>query len=167
MWAFAEQNELFPFKTIEDVLEENRILKGEVQWLNDVITNNISEILNQMDDLRDQDSELEKDISLVRTELTEDITILTQHTSANISTAKAELAEDISSVRTELKEDIQIFAQHTSENISVVKTELEEDIDSVRRSLNVYISTVKSELKRDISSVEEDIEYVVPVGKSK
>ena len=155
MWAFAEQNELFPFKTIEDVLEENRILKGEVQWLNDVITNNISEILNQMDDLRDQDSELEKDISSVRTELTEDI-----------STAKAELAEDISSVRTELKEDIQIFAQHTSENISVVKTEVEEDIDSVRRSLNVYISTVKSELKRDISSVEEDIEYV-PVGKSK
>ena len=31
-------------RTVEDVLAENQELKAEVKWLNDVITNNISEL---------------------------------------------------------------------------------------------------------------------------
>ena len=33
----------------EDVLEENRELKAEIKWLNDVITNNISEIMKNLE----------------------------------------------------------------------------------------------------------------------
>ena len=60
MWKFAEQNGLFPFKTIGDVLEENQELKEEVRWLNDVITHNISEIMKQMDTLREKEEQQEQ-----------------------------------------------------------------------------------------------------------
>ena len=32
----------------EDVIQENEELKAEIKWLNDVITNNISEILDRL-----------------------------------------------------------------------------------------------------------------------
>ena len=157
MLGFAEQNGLFPFKTIDDVLEENQKLKEENKWMNDVITHNISEIMKQMDDIRDQHAEditeLGQDISSVRTELSEDITILTQQTSSNISAAKAELEEDISSVRTEITEDITILSQCTSANISAAKAELSENISSVRTELTEDIT----ELVEDISSVRTEI----------
>jgi len=44
LWEFIEAHELFEFRTVEDVLAENQELKAEVKWLNDVITNNISEL---------------------------------------------------------------------------------------------------------------------------
>ena len=45
---FAKQNPLFNFRGIDDVLEENQKLKEEVQWLNDVITTNISDLAEQI-----------------------------------------------------------------------------------------------------------------------
>jgi len=44
LWDFAQQNGLFTFRTVGDVLEENQKLKDEIKWLNDVITNNISKL---------------------------------------------------------------------------------------------------------------------------
>ena len=44
LWDFAQQNGLFTFRTVGDVLEENQELKDEIKWLNDVITNNISRL---------------------------------------------------------------------------------------------------------------------------
>ena len=38
------ESELFAFKTVEDVMEENVRLKSEVNWLNDIITKNITEL---------------------------------------------------------------------------------------------------------------------------
>ena len=73
LWDFADQNRTFPFKTIGDVLEENQRLKEEVQWLNDVITTNISEIYIQLDAMFSQHSE---DIASVRTNFAENITSL-------------------------------------------------------------------------------------------
>ena len=46
---FAENHELFPFKTIKDVLEENQRLKEEVECLNDVISSNVSDILEELE----------------------------------------------------------------------------------------------------------------------
>ena len=56
------------------MLEENQELKEEVHWLNDVITHNISEIMKQMDALREKEEQHDEDISSVRTEHAEDIT---------------------------------------------------------------------------------------------
>ena len=39
------------------MLEENQKLKEENKWMNDIITHNISEIMKQMDDIRDQHAE--------------------------------------------------------------------------------------------------------------
>ena len=44
LWTFMEENELFEFRTVDDVLEENQQLKEENKWLNDIITNNITEL---------------------------------------------------------------------------------------------------------------------------
>ena len=51
LWGFASGNDLFEFRTIEDVLRENDDLKEEVKWLNDVITNNITKIMAQLDEV--------------------------------------------------------------------------------------------------------------------
>ena len=34
--------------TIDDILEENARMRAEIKWLNDVITNNISELAAQV-----------------------------------------------------------------------------------------------------------------------
>ena len=51
LWTFAIEHEIFPFRTIEDVLNENQDLKEEKRkreeenrWLKDVIKNNITEL---------------------------------------------------------------------------------------------------------------------------
>ena len=62
LWQFASRNEEFLFRTIEDVLEENQKLKEQNQWLNDVITNNISNLNNQISELRQQDQQQDNKI---------------------------------------------------------------------------------------------------------
>ena len=51
------------------MLEENHKLKEELKWLNDVITNNISYLADQIESVRTKHSE---DITSVRSELGED-----------------------------------------------------------------------------------------------
>ena len=48
LWKFAENSDVLFFKTVEDVLEENSKFKKEIEWLNDVITKNISELQNHV-----------------------------------------------------------------------------------------------------------------------
>ena len=62
LWQFASRNEEFLFRTIEDVLEENQKLKEQNQWLNDVITNNISNLKDQISELRQQDQQQDNKI---------------------------------------------------------------------------------------------------------
>merc|ERR1712141_223632 len=60
LWNFAKNHEQFQFRTVEDVLEENLQLKAEIKWLNDVITNNISEIMKNLE-RQSEDIELLKE----------------------------------------------------------------------------------------------------------
>merc|ERR1712130_239871 len=43
------RDETFSFMTIDDILEENARMRAEIKWLNDVITNNISELAAQLE----------------------------------------------------------------------------------------------------------------------
>ena len=52
LWNFAINNDVFEFKTVEDVLEENQELKDEVRWLNDIIIHNITELKNSNVELK-------------------------------------------------------------------------------------------------------------------
>ena len=63
LWQFAFSNKEFIFRTIEDVLEENQKLKEQNEWLNDVITNNISNLNDQISELRQQDQQHRDQIS--------------------------------------------------------------------------------------------------------
>ena len=62
LWNFASNNDLFTFRTVGDVLDENQKLKDEVKWLNDVITNNISQIMNTLGEHAADISELETEM---------------------------------------------------------------------------------------------------------
>lgn len=62
LWEFAQQNELFTFRTVGDVLEENQQLKDEIKWLNDVITNNISKIVESVGQNSEDIAELRAEI---------------------------------------------------------------------------------------------------------
>ena len=75
LWTFLQEHDLFPFRTIGDVLEENQNLKDEVKWLNDVITHNITELSNQIAALSLHHEEdvnlLAEDIESVRNEVSD------------------------------------------------------------------------------------------------
>ena len=75
LWTFLQEHDVFPFRTIGDVLEENQDLKDEVKWLNDVITNNITELTNQIASLSSHHTEdvdlLAEDIESVRNEVSD------------------------------------------------------------------------------------------------
>ena len=55
---------------LDDVLEENHKLKEEIQWLNDVIKTNISDLAEQIASLKTEHSE---DIASVRTDVEKSI----------------------------------------------------------------------------------------------
>merc|ERR1711915_699062 len=63
LWKFAEQNDVFVFRTVGDVLEENQELKAEIKWLNDVITQNISDIIENLADVKEDLSEINDQMS--------------------------------------------------------------------------------------------------------
>ena len=44
LWNFALSSPEFKFKTIDEVLEENFQMREEIDWLNDIITKNITEL---------------------------------------------------------------------------------------------------------------------------
>jgi len=54
LFSFIKDHDEFPFRTLEDVLKENQDLKGEVAWLNDVITKNISELNKRLNDTNER-----------------------------------------------------------------------------------------------------------------
>ena len=119
LWDFTQQNRTFSFKTIGDALVEIQRLKEEVQWLNDVITTNISEIYVQLEAISNQHS---VDIEYVRTEHSEDI----ESVRSDLSDVRTEHSEDIKSVRKEHLEDIASVRADFAESI----TSLREDIVS-------------------------------------
>ena len=75
-FACVIANDIVPESNIvidcEDVLEENRELKAEIKWLNDVITNNISEIMKNLEKqsedvelLKEEDTNIKVNVGLL------------------------------------------------------------------------------------------------------
>merc|ERR1719370_2515838 len=77
LWDFAINSPEFPFKTIEDVLDENYKMRDEIEWLNEVITNNISELTEKLEreteDRRNYDNYIEDEINEVEDDIKNDI----------------------------------------------------------------------------------------------
>ena len=48
LWKFAQNTDEFKFKTVDEVLEENQQMKEEIDWLNDIITKNITELQGEL-----------------------------------------------------------------------------------------------------------------------
>ena len=137
LWTIISNNPTFEFKTIQDVLEENRRLKEENKWLNDVIKNNISEIMEQLAQQTDEIKDLrEKD----------------ENFNVSLGTLFDKQAEDILNVEGQ---------------IVGVKTELSEDITTNITSVTNNIVEVQTELTDDINEVISDISglVIVPIGK--
>merc|ERR1712025_139719 len=64
LWAIAtEEKDPMEFKNIDDIMEENAALKEEVRWLNDVITNNISELRSITDALSTKQIEISSNVT--------------------------------------------------------------------------------------------------------
>jgi len=68
LWTFAEQHDdVFQFRTVGDVLDENQELKAEIKWLNDVITQNISDIMENLSDVKEDLSEMSDQMAHMKT----------------------------------------------------------------------------------------------------
>jgi len=68
LWEFASNTPEFQFKTIDEILEENYEMRDEIEWLNEVITKNISDLQGRIDDEQTraiaQEQTLKDDISI-------------------------------------------------------------------------------------------------------
>jgi len=64
---FSNKSPEFIFKTVDEVLEENYEMRKEIEWLNEVITNNISEFNARLDketlERQENDSALTEDLA--------------------------------------------------------------------------------------------------------
>jgi len=64
---FSNTSPEFVFKTVDEVLEENYEMREEIEWLNEVITNNISELNARLDketlERQESDSALQKNVT--------------------------------------------------------------------------------------------------------
>ena len=56
----------FSFRTIDDILEENAAQKEQIRWLNNVITNNISELSSRIQENVEDIVLVSEDVSSVR-----------------------------------------------------------------------------------------------------
>merc|ERR1719228_274755 len=63
LWEITtNRDDVFSFMTIDDILEENTRQRAEIKWLNDVITNNITQLTARMNksDVRMDDSDKDR-----------------------------------------------------------------------------------------------------------
>ena len=51
LWLFSQENDLFMFRTVEDVLKENQKLKDDIRCLNDTLSNDIADLKNGLNQL--------------------------------------------------------------------------------------------------------------------
>ena len=51
LWLFSKGNDLFMFRTVEDVLKENQKLKDDIRCLNDTLSNDIADLKNGLSQL--------------------------------------------------------------------------------------------------------------------
>ena len=109
------------------MLEENQELKEEVRWLNDVITHNISEIMKQMDALREKEEQQEQ-LNLLQSEQID--SLISEH-DEDITSVRAQHAVDIASVRAEHDEDITSVRTEHTEDITSIRT----DMDNIKNDL--------------------------------
>merc|ERR1711962_856377 len=70
LWNFSKSSELFAFKTVEDIMEENVKLKNEVDWLNDIITKNITELQEKVSKQNHEINQHTQDITQHSQEIT-------------------------------------------------------------------------------------------------
>ena len=64
LWKFAQGSDLFAFRTVQDVLAENKELKDEIKYLNNVITQNITELQK---DIKQVDAKSDDNKGLIKT----------------------------------------------------------------------------------------------------
>jgi len=73
LFDFSNTSPEFMFKTVDEVLEENYEMRKEIEWLNEVITNNISELNERLDkeslERLESDSALQKNVTNLTDEL--------------------------------------------------------------------------------------------------
>merc|ERR1712055_1036042 len=90
--------ESFSFMTIEDILEENARQRAEIKWLNDVITNNITELIARVDQNDEERGALEEKIGFLESDTKNNISILT----TNLTTVEDTIEKEIGILTTNL-----------------------------------------------------------------
>merc|ERR1711915_641299 len=91
LWNFMYTHDEFPFRTIEDVLQENEDCKNENRWLNDIISNNISQLADLIEKLQQETTDNSASIE----SNSEDITALRQETTNNDNHISDQIAENL------------------------------------------------------------------------
>ena len=184
LWVYAKSKDLFEFKTVEDIMEENQALKAEVKWLNDVITNNISELFNRIDQSDETISAVASNvsintkhiednsdaISLVSTTLTDEISTMSTTLTEKINEVSSSLTERVNQNQEEIDHNGEIItslASNVSANtkninansveISLVSSTLTDELSTMSTTLTEKINEVSSSLTQRIDKNEEDI----------
>jgi len=164
LWNITiNREEKFLFKTIDDILEENAEQRKEIKWLNDVITNNISQLNNLIQVLNNTQI---SDIVMVSEQIDtnkEDIIRNSNDIHTNYNLANKSITENKNSIR-ENKDSIAeniISIDGNRIEISTNQADIARNKDSISTNQVDITSNDK-----DIESLSKEISEVVspPLG---
>ena len=148
LFDFLNAKDDFMFRTINDVLLENEAMKNEINWLNNVIENNITDIQSNI-------VEIEEDIV--------DVRIDTAHNKALITGDEINININTNGIQENLNR-IDINNNRIADTIGLTETNF--DLIS-KNSLSIQdITSILSELKTDINRLEVEMSGLnqVPIG---
>jgi hypothetical protein len=156
--TFIENHEIFPFRTIEDVLNENQKFKEENERLNDIIEKNITELNN-----------------LITALTTEVISLTTTHQhdidelSAEFGSLRVDHTMDINKVREDVTNQISVEVtsltdMHTND-IDRVRATLNDEIDTVRDTVNTLDGEIAT-VRATVNTLDDEIDSLnlAPIG---
>ena len=65
LWKFAQGSDLFAFRTVQDVLAENKELRDEIKCLNTVLNQNITELQKDIKQTQLATDDAKSDINIL------------------------------------------------------------------------------------------------------
>merc|ERR1719495_1920265 len=155
LWKFAQGSDLFAFRTVQDVLAENKELKDEIKWLNNVITQNITELQKNMEQVETKFQQVDAKSD----ENKEDIKQVKTNINTNQDSIKdTQLATD------DLKANINILNQKTT-NMDNKIAGNQKSIQGNTKSIQSQAQSIQAN-KNSIATAEANIlkMHVAPIG---
>merc|ERR1719495_1402402 len=126
LFEFANTNEVFMFRTVEDVLKENQKLKEDVKCLNDELSQDIEDLKHTTKELGETDDALQMNLNILNSKMKSSNAALDKQIKDSASKIQ-EQATNLQQTKSDLqatKNNVQTFQQQTTTSIGQLTSQM-------------------------------------------